>query len=280
MTPTKTETVTDLVAQLREDIDSRPVVLAAAPPDITALAVTDEVTYARVGLIVQECAHQMGKIESRWEKVKKAAFALHKSVCGEEATELAPFKQVRKVGTDNMLEYKRLEIEERRRLEREAAAKAEAERQRLAAEERNKQAEQQRLEAAAREARRQGDIRAAKEMTAQAATVKQEIAEVKEEASQVTEEVVRVPAAAAAGVGERRPWTGEVFDANLLIKAVAEGKFPLMHLCPQRGGPDKLVPIIEISQAVIDHYAKRQQDSMAIPGVRAVQGFGLSIKKG
>lgn len=279
MTPTaKTETVTDLVAELSIAIAQQPAGGAVVPTD--DLTVKDEVTYTRVSIIAQACATEISKIQSRWKDIKAKAFATHKSAVASETSELAPLQKVKDACVNNMLEYKRLELEERRRLEREATQKADAERLRLAREEQAKQAEQARLEAAAREARRQGDIKAAREMTAQAATVKQEIAEVKEEGAQVTEEVVRAPAAVAAGVGERRPWTAEVFDANLLINAVAEGRFPLMHLCPQRGGPDKLIPIIEINQAVLDHYAKRQQDSMAIPGARAVRGFGLSIKKG
>lgn len=276
--PATHETVTELVQRLGTALAEQPKSTALAPTD--DLTVTDEVTFTRVGIIIQGCATEISNIESRWKDVKAGAFANHKLIVAKEKGEIAPFEKVKATGTSNMLTFRRRQEQERRDVEAAEQRRVDAERLRLLQEERAKDAERLRLEQAARDARRDGDIRQSKELAAQAAVVTQEITQVQDEAASVTEEAVYVPPAKVEGIGERRPWGAEVFDANLLIKAVAEGKFPLMHLIPQRGGPDKMVPIIEINQAVIDHYARRQQDSMAIPGCRAVQGFGFSVKKG
>lgn len=275
---TQFETVTELVQQLSTALAKEPEITAVAPKD--DLTVTDEVTFVRVGIIVKGCAEKIKTIESKWKDVKAGAFANHKLIVSKEKEETARYEMVKDTGTSNMLAFRKRQEQERRDAEAAAQRKTDAERLRLLQEERAKETERLRLEQAAKDARRDGDIRQAKELAAQAAVVTEEIAQVQDEAAAVTEEVVYQPAAKVEGIGERRPWGAEVFDANLLIKAVAEGKLALMHLIPQRGGPDKMVPIIEINQAVLDHYARRQQDSMAIPGCRAVQGFGFSVKKG
>jgi hypothetical protein len=108
--------------------------------------------------------------------------------------------------------------------------------------------------------------------------------------------VVHAPAAKAEGIGERRVWKGICDDQIALMAAIVSSDpryvvtsgltnvkvlaFPLKHLVPVRGGPDEFKPIFELGQAVLDHYARRQQDSMAIPGCHAEQEFGLSVKKG
>lgn len=278
MTPAKNETVTDLVAELSIAIAQQPEASAVAPVD--ELTVTDEVTFQRVSLIAQACATQIGRIQSRWKDIKAKAFATHKSAVASETAEIAPFEKVKFTATENMRQFRIAQDKERKRLEAVEAQRVEAERQRLAQEEAAARRKQEELEKQARELVRAGEVRAAKEVAAQAQAVKAEAVELKQEAAAVTEQAVYVPAAKAAGVGEKRPWGAVCFDPMMLIKAVAEGKYPLEHLIPQRGGPDKMVPVLEINQAVLDHYARRMQATMKIPGCRSEEGFSLSVRKG
>lgn len=273
----KPESILD-IGELSTALARQPEPAGLAPTD--DLTVTDEVTFVRVGLIAQACATEISRIKSRWADIKAAAFATHKKAVAKETGELAPFEKVKLTATENMRQFRIQQDRERRRLELEAADKAESERQRLAKEAADAETKREKLEAQARELRRQGDVRQAKEIAAQAETAKEEAKELVQEAAAVTEQAVYVPVAKAEGVGEKKPWSAVVEDAMLLIKAVAAGEVPLMHMVPQRGGPDKMVPILEINQAVLDHYAKRLQDTMKIPGVRAEQGFSLSVRKG
>ena len=91
----------------------------------------------------------------------------------------------------------------------------------------------------------------------------------------------------AAGVGERRPWVARVTDPMVLIRAVAEGKVPLMHTIPVRTKVNgkfqdvmTAVPVVEINMSVLHYAAKRLgMENIGFPGAVGERDFGLSFRK-
>lgn len=245
-----------------------------------ALVVQDEESYRIAAQMIQQDASVIAKVEAFFEEDRRMANALHKSITSKIAKFTAPFRTTRPILEPKMLAYRRKQEEEKRAEEARRAREA-AEAQRKADQEAAEIKAKADAEAAA--LRRAGDVRAARELQAQAAAQAQQAAV----AQQVIEVIPADFKPMAAGVGERRPWVARVTDPMVLIRAVAEGKVPLMHTIPVRTKVNgkfqdvmTAVPVVEINMSVLHYAAKRLgMENIGFPGAVGERDFGLSFRK-
>ena len=288
MTPALTQLATELDEQKQALVALADAPILEPVPD--DLAVTDDITFTRVGEIAKAVKAAIKRVQDRWAGIKKSASDHHKKICAQENAELAPLLAAQTTCVNNMNKFLQIQEADRRRKEREASDAAEAERRRLAAIAAEQQAEERRIAAQAAAALKHGDMRAAAELKQQAAEVAAQVSETKEEAAAVTEVTVVSTTPKIAGITPRKKWKAvprgnpelptptELDKATLeLLRAVVAGTIPLRYLTPQRGGPDTWQPIVEVNMAVLGNLAVRQQASMSIPGWEAVEETGLAV---
>ncbi len=235
----------------RPDIpdDSRSLVTTAV-----ALQVIDDESFEIAAGITQTCAARINTIQdpdNDLNKACKSAHGAHKAIVKVLKDLTEPYERVKMLCTTKMRAYRQEQDRQRQEAER-------AQRQ-------QQESEQRRLEAEAAEAKRVGDLRTVREVV------------------QKIEEVQQAPFIPDAkpqveGLTERRPWTGVLDDQMVLIKAIADGTYPLMHAIPLRGGGEEMVPIVIVSQAVLTHYAKRLGENMRVPGCHAERGLDFSVR--
>ncbi len=233
-----------------------------------ALVVSNDDEFQTVGGLVAEAAGIIKAIETDIAGEKQMASDLHKLLCDREAVAQAPYRLIKQAGDTAMNAFRvkqKREAEEQARKDQEAA---QAEQRRLQTEADNKLKEQRALEAKALEAKRSGDMAAARE-AAREALVAVETAEILRDAAiAVVEEIQHAPAPITkiAGRIEKWPWKGTVVDQVALEIAVGSGQYPREHTLTVRG-VTKTVPIFEVNPEVIEYYAKRLEANARIPGV-------------
>ncbi len=192
------------------------------------LAVTDDDSFQRVGLIVKGAVAAAKWVEDEIAEDKELAARSHKRICDREFNAQFAYNLVRQAGDTALNAFRvkqKREAEEQARKEQEAA---QAEQRRLQAEADNKLREQRALEAKALEAKRSGDMAAARE-AAREALVAVETAEILRDAAiAVVEEIQHAPAPMTkiAGRVEKWPWVAECKDVLVFARAVLSGEHP------------------------------------------------------
>ena len=254
-------------ADLRKQIKTKE---PAALTKLTAhLAVTDEESYLRVGNLVAEATRAMKEIGSEVEDDKRMASELHQRICDREFVAQFPYRLVKAAGDTNINAFVLKNKQEAEAEQRKQMEAAQAEQRRLQAEADNKLREQQALENAAREAKRSGDMAAAREAQQQAAAVVQQAEVLQEKAAAVVDQVVHTPALPKlAGRTEKWPWVGKGEDLMVTLKAIVAGELQLYHDIPVKGGGTERRSIVNWDDPTIQYYAKRLEANARIPGVK------------
>jgi hypothetical protein len=166
-------------------------------------------------------------------------------------------------------EQERIRREEEQRLAREqeqARLAAEAEARRIS-EEADRKAD---------ELRRQGEMKAAREVIAEAAVQAETVVETADSLADLG--VIAPAAEKVSGVQESRPWKGEVTNLKAVCKAIGEGTIPLDWLTPVRGQGEQMLPLVEVNMGVLHNIAKRMgSENLGIPGARGVREVVLSF---
>jgi len=233
------------------------------------LAVVDEDSFQRVGIIVKGAATAVKYIEDEIAEDKELASRSHQRICDREFNAQFAYKLVRQAGDTAMNTYRIRQKREAEELARKEQEQAQAEQRRLQAEADNKLREQRELEAKALEAKRAGDMAAYRSTQEHAQANAKQVELLQEQAVAVVEEVQHAPAPVTkiAGRVEKWPWKGTVTDLKQLVLAVGSGAFPLDHTITVRG-VTKTVPIFNVDPEVIEYYAKRLGANARIPGCR------------
>ena len=215
------------------------------------LVVNDDATYARGADLRESAQQRIRTIEAFFESDKKTSHSLWQSICTKIRTLSTPYSSVVMLVEPKMKNW---------RLEQERV-KAETERALAAASEdvQTDLAEQARI------ARREGDIRTAKALEAQAREV-------------VTDVVLPSTKPEVDNLTERRPWIGVIDKPMETIVAVAEGRVPLLHTITVRGEVRE-EPLLIVNPAVVTFYAKKLEREMAIPGCHAEQDLTFAGKR-
>lgn len=246
----KTEIVTINMA-VRPDIpdDSRTLVASAV-----ALNVIDDESFQIAAELASTCASRIATITDPGNDLSQARDAAHKShkaLVKVINGLVEPYERVRNMLTSKMHGYRIKQELERKAAEQKVQREAEA--------------ETRRLEQEARELKRLGEMKSAREVVQKIEEIQQ--APFIPDAKPVVE-----------GVTERRPWVAIIDDPLLLIQAVAKGEFALMHSVPKRGGGEESVPVLLVNPAVLSYYAKRLGDNFKVPGCHAERELSFSIK--
>lgn len=243
-----------------------------------ALQVIDDTSFA--------IATEMCNKEARWHSAVDAFYDDGRDLAHRSwkwfTTRIAKHKEdykAREYLEPRMKKYR----QDQERKKQEAAAKItreqEAKREAEAAETRRIQKEADDKAAALR---KEGDLRAAKQAQQETAAKVQEI----QQAAEMEIEAIPADTKPEGGPGESKPWEAVVTDPMLFIKAVAEGKFKLMHTMPVRtkvGGKfvtnDEEVPVLEINMSILNDMSKRMGGAGAPSGIEFVRGLTLRFSK-
>lgn len=247
----------------------------AAAVAAKGMEVIDEESFQAAAIMIQQSAACIAQVEQFFEKDKSLAHALHKSICDKITKFTASWRTVRPLLEPKMKAFRKRVEDERIAREREQARIAEEARQKAEQEARRIQQE---ADERAAELRRQGEMRAAREVVATAA---EQATSVVEQADSLAELGTIEPAPAKlAGVSDSRPWVGEVVDMQALCKAIGDGTIPLTWSTPVRGSTIEMLPLVVIDQSVLNHIAKRMgKEDIGLAGCRGVRSVQLRFSK-
>lgn len=210
--------------------------------------------FVDAGEILKEIARKRSEIEEAFEPSVKAAYQAHRSLTALVKKLTDPLVQADALFRSKMLTYDRqlkAEREEQERIEREA-------REAMAREDKEREANE--LVSQAAELEKAGDKLGAAAVMAEAENVAA--------APVITEPVMmsyNMPQ--VAGVSTRENWTidEDHIDIKALCKAVLEDKVPVTAISPN---------LVYLRQR-----AKSDKGMFQIPGVRAYDKGGLSVRK-
>jgi hypothetical protein len=215
------------------------------------IEVIDDDSAAAAGAMIATCGNRIKAIEEFFEDDKSMANRLHKSICAKIALLCAPYSEARTKLEDKLRPFRQAQKVKVAELSAALTADAEDEKSQMLAQ--------------AKKLRKQGRIEEARELERQAELIVAPI---------VPSFGMEVP-----GLSEREPWKAEVVSIMDLVVAVAEGRVPLMHKVPMRGGGEEEIPILEASPKVLAHLARTLRKDMALPGVRAEQGLSFAVRE-
>jgi hypothetical protein len=203
-----------------------------------AFKVTSQESYDEANSIAEECARRIKKIDTRFQKLEDKTKEAKRVTDGLRSEFLSTMRELKEP-------YEILKTG----LDRKAYAWRDAENKRLAAEaEEKRKAEQKKLDdakaKAVEDAKVAGDTEGALaiELAPAVATV----------------EVQKVDT--SKGSTMRSNWKAVLFDLDLLVKAVAEGKAP--------------IDLLSFNQSEGDAKAKAQKEAFSYPGVMA-KDYGI-----
>lgn len=246
---------------------------SAAATAAQSLTVRDEESYAIAARMIQESAACIAKVEAFYEEDKTLAYRLHKSICDKVTKFTASWRTVRPLLEQKMKTY-RAEQERIRREEEQRIAR-EAEQARLLAEAEARRISEE-ADRKADELRRSGEMKAAREVIAEAAVQAETVVETADSLADLG--VIAPAAEKVQGVQESRPWKGEITNLRTICKAIGDGVVPLEWLTPVRGQGEQMLPLVEVNMGVLHNIAKRMgSENLGIPGTRGIRDVVLSF---
>jgi hypothetical protein len=217
------------------------------------LTIVDATTHLAAGELLKEVKGFEKRIETTWDPLIAPANKAHKDLTAAKAEVFTPIQNAARMLAQKFGAW---DFEQRRRADelRRQAEQAERDRQRQALED----------EAAALE--RKVATAVTSEQAVEASSM---AATLRHEAATLPAPVVDGPApevAQVAGVSSRANWKAEVTDLAALVGAVARGEAPLAFLEP--------------NMQALTLRAKAEKEAMRVPGVRAVNKAGATVRGG
>lgn len=240
--------------------------------------VTDEATFLEAKAMIDKSDKWITFIEKKFEKGKKAAHAAHVWFT-DTIKELNDPYNIKPILAPKMVAFRQRQQREAREAAEKIAREQEAKR---LAEEAEARRIQEEAAAKARELVKQGELRAAQEVKQQAAAQVQEI----QSAAEMEIETIPADTKPLGGPGESSPWQAKVTDPVAFIKAVAEGKFKLVHKYPVRKKvagvfvtTEEDVPVLEIHMGILNDLSKRMGGKNPPAGISFERGLQLRFSK-
>lgn len=262
--------VKELTGVVSIDLRNEPV-LASSPDAAVAAAsrleVRDEESYAIAARMIQESAACIAKVEEFYEAEKNLAYRLHKTITEKVAKFTASWGTVRPALEPKMKRFRQEQERIRQEEERRLAREAEQARLRAEAEARRIQAE---ADQKAAELRRQGEMRAAREVVN---TATEQATQMMGQADALADLGTIAPSPPKlAAVGESRPWVAEIVDSRKLLRAIADDDLLL-----SQEDMDKLKAVL---QPILNRIAKRMgKEDLGFAGARGVRDVQLRFSK-
>lgn len=243
--------------------------------------VTDADSHGAALALLADLKAQERKFEDELAEPTKRAHETHKWFTTFRKTLCDPLARAAEALKPRISEYERKAREEAARKEREAREAAERiERERREADERRAAEEKRKADEAAaqaqravEEARKAGDADGAELAALEAADAEETARRAALEQAAIKAEPIAPPAvvkvapalASVAGVSTRTTWRAEVTDLLALVKYVAE------H-------PEWL-SLLKADETALNGIARSQKNRMQIPGVKAVEESGFSVRR-
>ena len=210
------------------------------------LAVTDDDTYREGRRLYDFAASREKAVIDHWGPMCQAASNFHKSLTSIRAEMAKPWGTIKEAVAALTQRYADAQLAAQRELERRLAYEAEQQRRKI--------------ESEAADALGQGNVERSLDLQRQA---------------QMTA-LPTLPSALPTDANTRMgtEFVPEVVDLIGFLKAVVDGKVPLMHL--YRG---RETPIVEVNEAVLKAVANQQGLHLKWPGVRVIEKTKQGAKK-
>jgi hypothetical protein len=190
------------------------------------------------------------KVANFWKPYKNYFHVLHKAACDAEAQTAPAIANIRKACDKAMKEWIR---------HKEAEARA----KQKYIESMNEKLRKS-TEAEARKAVLNGDVSKAEQLYAEANSMRSPV---------LIQEPTKLDGTAIKDV-----WRAEVTDPMALIKAVAEGRIPLMQSVKIKG-KDQEVPLLVINETVLNFFAGKLGATLDWPGVEVKKDLAFAARK-
>lgn len=252
--------------------------LPTVPPDnatfvatANALQVIDDTSYQIAAEMIQRSIQWDSEVDTFFEKGRAAAHESWKWFTGNIAT----FKAKRNVRPILEPRMKAWDLKKARiKAEAEAAQRRADEQRRLEAEAEARRIQKEADDRAAA-LRQQGEMRAAREVVAEATQQAEQVVAVADSLEDLG--TILPSETVPGGPGKSMPWTAEMVeyenepDRAIMetIRAIASGKIPLRYAMPVRGekGTYSQERLVEIVPAVLKEIGKRMaKEDIGVPG--------------
>lgn len=247
---------TEIVGKVTMDLDRQPKTeigdAARLKLALSRIDVVDEITYNKVNDIGTLASERIKSVELEFENDKKMAHQMHASITGRIKRWTEPYRAIREDAEKKMAPYI-LKLEETKLLHEQAIKDT------------GTQAREELIEQA-REARAEGNMRLARELEEQAASIEVDV-------------VLPDSTPEGGGLDPRREWIGVCDSLMELIVAIAEGKYPLMHKISVKG-KEAEEPILFVNERVLGYLATKLTNSLKVPGCKAVRDVSFAKKRG
>lgn len=246
-----TETITAVTINPAKDTTHLSKSIDLVELSVSTLEVRTDEDYVAAGQALNRIAAAEKQVEDFFGGDRDMAFRLHRSICDKINLFKRPLAKYRDAITLKMGNWKRQQI--------------------LADQERQRKAE-----AVAAEIQRKADTEARNLIKR---GFVQEAAQVVQAVSEMTAPTpMERPTPKLEGVRESMPWVGEVADPMALLKAIVEGKVPLMHNVAVKGVVQE-VCLVEFNSTVINQMAKKMEKEFKWPGCAAKQELRFGGKR-
>ena len=208
-----------------------------------AIAITDNVSYKSAGDVLLSIKRAKARIEETFKPMRTQTHRAWKTVCDTQSSIQKPLDDAEVRIKRQMSNYQRQL--ERARVDQQRAA------QTMVTVESHQEAEENQLNAAIAAAE-SGNEELAEQILNQPTIV------------QPAPAVVLPPPPVVSGISIRKKYKAEVQDLMTLVKAVADGKVPLLA--------------VQADQKWLTAHANSMQEFFNVPGVASVEDFGIAAR--
>jgi len=215
-----------------------------------AISIVTQEQYMEAGEFFKAVNSKIKQVKELFDNPKRAAKSAHASICEAEKKVLDPLERAKDMAEQKINVFRR----EQRRIEAEQAAEA----RRLAEIEADRQSQ------ALKKQQEEERLRVAQQLESQG---------FKKEAEEIISQEIRAPAVAVViprpieaapkidKVFDRKTYSIEIYDLDLLIKEVASGRQPTSYLLA--------------NEKVLNGMARSLKNELSIPGVRVVENVSV-----
>lgn len=199
---------------------------------------------------MRDTATWSAQVTSYWEPVKKFWHSIHAAACAAEKDTAPAIGRIRAACDKAMKDY----------IHREKLA-ADS-RQRIMAQ--NTEYMRKQAEKEARAAALRGDTDQAEAMFTSAANMRTP--------------VIMSSEPKLDGTAIKEKFVVTVDDPMALIKAIADGRIPLMHEVMVKGKAEER-PLVEFSDSILQYYGSKLGKQFTWPGIKVTEDIGFAVKK-
>lgn len=226
---------------------------------IKGLTITDDASFQVFGTMLVKIKEAESDANLVLKDQIAAANKAHKSLTELRGTLLKALEKLHAAVEEPMQVFRLKQIETRETVIESDHAAIESNREELLH-------QAQKLQADAAAAKERMDMRGARELQQKAQDL------LVQSQTPISVVIAANQKPAIAGLGEAYPWGAVIEDPMELIKAVADGRVPLIQEVIKKGVPE-MKPIILIDESVVTYLAKRYEKDLNLPGCKAKQGL-------